>query len=211
VLYQEDPPDTQTRRGAGLQAFSLIELLIVVALMVVLFVAFFSTGSKSYQRRQQTACRQNLEFIYMVLQMYASDCQGAYPATNRAETSEAPLSLLVPRYSTRTDIFICPGSGHPRLPEGESFAARRISYAYVMGLTNDAPADQWLMSDAQAHPRSKEAGDVLFALDKRTSGNNHAQYGGNLLFSDGHTAYSPSLAKAPIQVPSNTIALNPRH
>jgi type II secretory pathway pseudopilin PulG len=197
-------------RARGREAFSLIELLVVIALMIVMYVMLLSPGAQSFQRRQQAVCRQNLQFLYMTLQMYAADNRGAYPATNRAETSEAPLSLLVPRWSTRTDVFICPGSGDRSLPQGESFARRRISYAYLMGLTNDSPAEQWLMSDAQAHLRPKEPGDVLFATDQRLPGNNHRQFGGNLLFCDGRAELSPSLAKDRVSVPPHTVALNPR-
>jgi prepilin-type N-terminal cleavage/methylation domain-containing protein len=196
--------------GAAPTGFSLVELLVVLALMLIMYVMLLSPGSRSYQRRQQAACRRNLQFLHMTLQMYAADYRGAYPATPRAETSEAPLSLLVPRYTTRTDIFICPGSGDRTLPQGESFARRQISYAYVMGLTNDSPAEQWLMSDAQAHLRPKEPGDLLFATDTRQAGNNHRQFGGNLLFCDGRAEFSPALANTPVGVPPHTVALNPR-
>jgi type II secretory pathway pseudopilin PulG len=197
-------------RSASAAAFSLIELLIVMALMIVMYVMMFSAGSRSFQRRQQSPCRQNLQFIYMALQMYANDQANRYPATNGAATSEAPLSLLVPRYTTRTDIFICPGSGHRKLPDAQPFAQRKISYAYLMGLTNPTPADQWLMSDAQTHLRDKDVGDVLFAVEKTQAGNNHRQFGGNVLFGDGRTAFSPSVANVRVAVPTNTVLLNPK-
>jgi type II secretory pathway pseudopilin PulG len=197
------------RRSRG-TAFSLVELLIVLALMIILYCMLFSSGSRSYQRRQQAVCRQNLQFIYMALQIYAGDQANRYPAAKGAATSEAPLSLLVPRYTARTDIFICPGSRHRKLPDAQPFAQRKISYAYLMGLTKDAPADQWLMSDAQAHLRPKEVGEVLFALEKNQAGNNHRQFGGNLLFCDGRTEFSPSLASSRLAVPTNTVPLNPR-
>jgi type II secretory pathway pseudopilin PulG len=197
-------------RRSRAAAFSLIELLIVLALLVVMYFTMFSAGSRSFQRRQQSPCRQNLQFIYMALQMYANDQGNRFPATNGATTSEAPLSLLVPRYTTRTDIFICPGSGHRKLPDAQPFAQRKISYAYLMGLTNPAGADQWLMSDAQAHLRNKDIGEVLFAVEKQQAGNNHRQFGGNVLFGDGRTAFSPSLANVRLIVPTNTVALNPK-
>lgn len=198
------------RPGHRAAAFSLVELLITLALMIILYFMLFSSGSRSYQRRQQAVCRQNLQFIHLALQMYAGDQANRYPAINGAATSEAPLSLLVPRYTARTDIFICPGSGHRKLPDAQPFRERKISYAYLMGLTNDTPADQWLMSDAQAHLRPKDVGDVLFAREKRQAGNNHRQFGGNLLFCDGRTEYSPSLANSRLTVPTPAVPLNPR-
>ena len=197
-------------RWPGRAAFSLVELLIVLALMIILYFMLFSSGSRSHQRRQQAVCRQNLQFIHLALQMYAGDEANRYPAATGATTSEAPLGLLVPRYTARTDIFICPGSGHRKLPDAQPFTRRKISYAYLMGLTNGAPADQWLMSDAQTHLRPKEVGEVLFALEKNQAGNNHRQFGGNLLFCDGRTEFSPSLARARLAVPTNTVPLNPK-
>jgi len=207
AIHREARAGSQCPRGA---AFSLIELLVVLALMIILYFMLFSSGSRSYQRRQQSVCRQNLQFIHMALQMYAGDQANRYPATKGAATSEAPLSLLVPRYTARTDIFICPGSGHRKPPDAQPFTQRKISYAYLMGLTNDAPADQWLMSDAQAHLRPKDVGEVLFALEKKQAGNNHRQFGGNLLFCDGRTEFSPSLANSRLAVPTNSVPLNPK-
>jgi len=45
----------------------------------------------------------------VALQIYAGDFSGRLPAVTNAPTSEAPLSLLVPRYTVDTSIFICPG------------------------------------------------------------------------------------------------------
>ena len=207
TIHREARNGNRRPRGA---AFSLVELLIVLALMIIMYFMLYSSGSRSYQRRQQATCRQNLQVIHMALQMYASDQANRYPAAQGAATSEAPLSLLVPRYTARTDIFTCPGSSHRKLPDAQPFTQRKISYAYLMGLTNDAPADQWLMSDAQAHLRPKDVGEVLFALEKNQAGNNHRQFGGNLLFCDGRTEFSPSLARSRLAVPTNTVPLNPK-
>src|ERR1019366_5402494 len=110
--------------------FSLIELLVVLALMIILTTMLWGFGSESHQHAAQRACRQNLEKIYVSLQIYANDSSGLLPATTNAQTSEEPLSLLVPRYTVDTSIFICPGSKDARLPSGGSFTNRKISYAY---------------------------------------------------------------------------------
>ncbi|MGH7993420.1 MAG: type II secretion system protein, partial [Limisphaerales bacterium] len=113
--------------------FSLVELLIVLALMIILTTMMWGFTSESHQHAAQRACRQNLEKIYVALQIYANDFGGKLPEDTNATRSEVPLSLLVPRYTADTSIFICPGSKDSPLPSGVPFAHRQISYAYYMG------------------------------------------------------------------------------
>ena len=120
--------------------FSLLELLICMALMMVLFVMANSFGSKSYQDRQKIACEKNLQTIHVALKIYAMENKSAFPYLPGAVSSEAPLSALVPRYTSVTGIFICPGSKDKALPEAKPFANRKISYAYAMGLTTQGDA-----------------------------------------------------------------------
>jgi type II secretory pathway pseudopilin PulG len=189
----------------------LVELLVVAALILVLFTLYFSGGSRHYQRRQKEACRENLRFIYLALQMYAADWEGSHPLDQKARTSEPVLSLLVPKYSVRTDVFICPGSPDRKLPEAKPFPDRRASYAYLMGLAPPTQTEQWLLSDEQVNTQAKAVGEPLFAGENGTGpGSNHRQYGGSLLFMDGRTESSPQLAAVPITVPSNAVMLNPR-
>src|SRR5665213_4356396 len=138
----------------------------------------------SAHRKEMAACRSNLEKIYLALNFYRTD-NGAYPFVQGATSPSAPLSLLIPKCTTVTEIFICPGSSDRPLPEGEHFAERRISYAYYMGrMTNDAPGEV-LMSDWQVDNALKRAGQLVFSLDGKRPGNNHNDTGGNLLFLDG--------------------------
>lgn len=202
---------SSTRRGfPGTAAFSLVELLIVVALMLVMYTLLLSPASKPAQRRRQEACRSNLQFIFMVGQMYANDQGGKWPAARAVTSSDQALTLLVPRHTTRTELFTCPGGRQPPLPPGQPFPGRRISYAYLMGLTQPAlTPDQWLMSDAQVDMRPKDTNAPLFSAQKSGPGSNHRQFGGNVLFGDGHAGFSPAQARWPINAPSPTVILNP--
>ena len=194
--------------GSGLV---LIELVVVMAIILVLFVLYFgSSGSQGFQHKQQTLCRQNLQFVFGALQTFAIDNQERYPIVKGAETSELPLSLLVPRYTARTEIFICPGSKDKSLPAAQSFEKRRISYAYLMGLTNGMPSEQWLMSDEQINSKAKAIRDPLFSSDGSALGNKHHKYGGVLLFCDGHVEFSSASADKEVVVPFGTVILNPR-
>src|ERR1700679_4248724 len=120
-----------------------------MALIVVLFTLYWSGGSRDFQIKQIASCDKNLRNIYGALNTYAVDNQDRLPALTNATTSEPVLSQLVPRCTTGTEYFICPGSKDSALPDAQPFADRRISYAYYMGHTAREGADQGLLSDRE--------------------------------------------------------------
>lgn len=189
--------------------FSLVELLIVVALLIILTTMMWGFASESHQHKAQEACRQNLEKIYVALQVYANDFSGRLPVTTNARTSEGPLSRLVPRYTADTSIFVCPGSKDSPLPSGVSFANRKISYAYYMG-QGQGNSQQPLMSDRQINTLPKHAGDFAFSSTGKPPGNNHYKYGGNVLFCDGHVALTPPQLAFSLLTTNGVILLNPK-
>ena len=189
--------------------FSLIELLITLALIIILTTMMWGFGSANRQRAEKKACQQNLSKIYLAMQIYANDYGGKLPANTNAQTSETALDVLVPRYTVDTSIFICPGGRGSALPEGESFRKRRISYAYYMGVhLNDA--QQALMSDRQVNTQAKNAGDYAFSTTGKPPGNNHHKYGGNFLFGDGHMEMTPAQVPFSLAVTQGVVLLNPR-
>ena len=195
-------------RGSA-EGFSLLEMLITIALIFVLFVMMYGSGSRSYQTRQKLACQKNLQTLFVALQIYANDHDGAFPVRSGAQVAEEPLSLLVPRYTSLTEPFICPGSKDARLPEGESFEKRRISYAYYMG-RRAADSAELLMTDRQIDSQPKIRGQPMFSTDGKAPGNNHHKYGGNLLFGDGHLEISPAAAPISQVLTQGVVLLNPR-
>ncbi len=190
--------------------FTLIELLIAMALMLIMYVMMLSPLSQSFQDKQKVACQRNLELVYLALKIYAEDNHQMFPVTALASTSETPLNLLVPRYTTETRSFICPGSRDRALPQAESFERRKISYSYYMGRTaKDAP-DQALVTDEQVDTQPKIQDQLVFSVDGKRPGNNHAKFGGNILFCDGHVESSPSHASRDLSYPNNVVLLNPK-
>jgi type II secretory pathway pseudopilin PulG len=194
----------------GRAAFSLIEMLIALVLVIIMAIMLNSSGSRSNQQRQMKSCQQNLQSIYLALEIYANEHSGLFPVLAGAQASEEPLSLLVPRYTVATDRFICPGSKDAALPTAEPLAGRRISYAYFMGraLTND-PGDS-LMTDRQIHTEPKPKGAQVFSNDGKAPGNNHHKYGGNYLFVDGRLEQGVTLAPVPMLHAPGVVLLNPK-
>jgi prepilin-type N-terminal cleavage/methylation domain-containing protein len=191
------------------QGFSLVELLIVLALLLIMTTMYWGFGSRSNQRTQQKACQKNLQKLYIALEIYANDSAKQFPVVASARTSEEALDALVPRYTADTATFICPGSKDSELPAGESFRKRRISYAYYMGRRSSDAAEA-LMSDKQVNTQSKTAGQQVFSITGKAPGNNHHKYGGSFLFCDGHLELSPALAPFSLGLTQGVVLLNPK-
>jgi prepilin-type N-terminal cleavage/methylation domain-containing protein len=191
------------------QAFSLIELLIVMAIILILFTMYWGFSSRSYQQAQQKNCRGNLQKVYIALQIYANEHEKRFPMVAGATSSEAPLDLLVPKYTADTTTFVCPGSKDSPLPSGSSLTNGRISYAYFMGrLSTDEGAV--LMSDRQVDTGGKAVGENVFSIDGKVPGNNHHKYGGNFLFGDGRTEFSPARVSIALPPAPGVVLLNPK-
>jgi prepilin-type N-terminal cleavage/methylation domain-containing protein/prepilin-type processing-associated H-X9-DG protein len=193
------------RRG-----FSLLELLIVVALIIVLFTLYWSGGSRAFQTKQLANCERNLQNIYVALKTYAIDNSSRLPVLAGSTTSEPVLSQLIPRCTTGTEYFICPGGKDSALPEAQPFADRKISYAYYMGHKIDDGASEPLMSDRQVDTDPKLQGQPLFSPDGKKPGNNHNKYGGNIMFCDGNVQISPASSAFNLTNAPNIILLNPK-
>ena len=144
------------------------------------------------------------------LSLFAAEHNGTFPLVSGAASSEAPLSELVPKYTTDTNIFICPGSNASTLPGAQPFANRRISYAYYMGLKRDDSPDAPLVSDAQVDAHAKRQGDATFSANGNAPGNNHRRYGGNILFLDGHVETIDTTAPRDLVIPNEVVLLNPK-
>ncbi len=196
----------RTTRG-----FSLVELLITLAIMLILMSMLMGRSSGSRQRRDVGTCSKNLQAIFTALTIYSTDNAGKYPAASNPTTSEEPLSLLIPRSTTGTEFFICPGANDSDLPQAEPFARRKISYGYYMSWTkNTASPSAPLVSDRQVNALPKKVGERLFSGDGKAPGANHHKYGGNVLFQSGEIHLSPTNSKFDLLFPTNVVFLNPK-
>ncbi len=189
--------------------FSLVELLVTIAIIILLTTLYWGSGSGNRHRKQQQACLQNLQKLFIAMEIYGNENSGKFPFKTGARTAEEPLDLLVPRYSADTSLFICPASKDDLLPSGEPLTKHKISYAFCMG-RRSSDAQQVLLSDRLVDTRSKAAGETAFSSTGRPPGNNHEKYGGNFLFCDGSTQPSPASVAFPIALPDGVVLLNPK-
>ena len=189
--------------------FSLVELLVVMAIVLVLYATMYGPSSATGQAKSRAQCARQLQQMHVMLTLFAGEHDGAFPAA-RGPTSEGALSQLVPLYTTDTGVFICPGSGHGALPGAQPFADRRISYAYCAGLKSGADPAAMLVADALANTRAKLSGDTLFSASGSAPGNNHGTSGGNILFVDGHVEMLGPIASRALPLPPGGTLLNPK-
>ena len=192
----------------GSAGFSLLELLIVAALILILTTLYWSRSAPSRQRQQKGACQKNLQKIFTALEIYANDHAGRFPEEAGARTSEEALAVLVPRYTVDTSVFSCPGSRDAPLPSGEPFRKHKISYAYYMG-RRATDVQQVLMSDRQVNTQAKTAGEYAFSTTGKPPGNNHGKLGGNFLFCDGRVEATPPVVPFALNLTNGVILLNP--
>ena len=197
------------RMSRPFRAFSLIELLITVLIIMVLTTMYWGGNSASRQKARLGTCQKNLQKIFIAMQLYANEQSAKFPAKTGAKLSAEPLDRLVPHYTSDTAAFICPGSKDSQLPGGESIAKSKISYAYYMGRTANEGASEALLSDRQVDTQSKSQNQALFSSDGKPPGNNHRQYGGNVLFCDGHADHSDPRSSFSLVVTQGIVLLNP--
>ncbi|MGH7968641.1 MAG: type II secretion system protein [Limisphaerales bacterium] len=196
------------RRRQSCCGFSLIELLVAVAILILLVTLYWSPNSKNRQQALESSCQKNLQKVYLALDIYANDFGGSFPDAPSAKTAGEALNVLVPRYTSDTQLFVCPGSSQSAAGAGVALSSHTLSYAYYMGrcATN---SQQALLSDQQIDTQPKVAGQLVFSVTGKPPGNNHRQFGGNFLFCDGHLASSPPQAAFPLPLGKGEVLLNP--
>ncbi len=195
-----------TLRPAG---FSLIEMLISLAIIIILFTMMFGFGSRQHQLNQKQKCEAQLQKLFISLQIYANEHDQWFPQVTNAATSEAPLGLLVPKYCADASLFTCPGSKDKPLPPGTPLTEGRISYAYYMGRRHSEPRLP-LLSDRQIDTKPKVPLGQVFSDDGDKPGNNHHQYGGAFLFNDGSTEITKTHTPVALPLGTNVVLLNPK-
>ncbi len=85
-----------------LAAFTLIELVVTIAMICVLAAILFPVFARARELARSTTCQNNLRQIWLALQFYAEDHAGRLPP------GQDDLSPLVPRYLPDPMVFECP-------------------------------------------------------------------------------------------------------
>ncbi len=203
VIPRRSRRDARSRAG-----FSVLELLVVVAILLILFTIYWGLAGKNTRVGERKSCAKNLQRTLIAMEIFATDHGGKFPEVPGAKTPAEALDLLLPKYTVDASAFICPASKDAELPSGVSIARQKISYAYFMGRRKGA-AGELLFSDRQVDALPKTAGQAVFSATGQAPGNNHGNAGGNFLFTDGRVEWSPPRLPFSLALPPGVVLLNP--
>jgi len=156
------------------RAFTLMELLVVVAIIAILAAMLFPALQKSRAQGRTASCISNLRQIGMAVQMYVNDSHGRMPLLqNRASTNDPLPALdteLVSQVRDNKQVFACPADN------ADLFKNSGTSYFWnftvngqditrlfsIMG--GDSVTHIPVVSDKQGfHPDTKDRVNILYA------------------------------------------------
>lgn len=145
-------------RAPRADAFTLIELLTVTAIIAVLAAAVFPGVRASMRNAQMNAAMQNARQIAMALRNYAGDFEGLFPGAfdldsdEEFSTSNEVFRGLFPDYVDSERVFAVAGSAWGSQVDGRAdgdscLEAGENHWAYIAGLTTTSPSDWPLLVD----------------------------------------------------------------
>ena len=113
------------------RAVTLVELLIVIVIFVITFVALTPLVNKMKERANIIKCMNNARSISLALHMYAADHNEAFPEN---------LTGLYPVYIKNEKIFDCPASSVRGTKESPG-------YEYIAGLAESSNGAEVILYD----------------------------------------------------------------
>lgn len=140
------------------KAFTLVELLVTIMIIVVLVGLAFTSLSRALETSRRTKCLSNLRQIGMALQSYANENDGRFPlAFDWTVTWD---QVLITSGLIQPLILICPADKAVR-----SISGNIRSYA-MNGYVSDKVEGQPISLNGNPLKSSKPAANVVLAADR---------------------------------------------
>jgi len=161
-----------TRRRARRGGFSLVELLVVVAILALLVSLLVAQLGRARRQAEMTLCKTRLRNVGAGLHLYANDQDERLPVGESLDSAQPELlAALQGAYVREDENFYCPAEKRPELScSADNLAAAVIGYYYfscrdlptsgeVSGFLRKAgpdwpreirltaPPETWVMSD----------------------------------------------------------------
>lgn len=106
------------REAAMRKAFTLIEMLVVIAIIAILAGLLMPALTRARKEARKTHCLNNQKQVGIYLAMYAMDHRGRYPSVSfphvdgRAYDSSLSIAQLWPDYADNQELFHCVMTNH---------------------------------------------------------------------------------------------------
>ena len=120
------------------QGFSLIELLIVIAIITILAAMLLPALAKAKQKGQQTSCVNGLRQQSLAVFMYADDSNDILPpvAYPDANGDEMTWPVILNPYLKSPGIHLCPTDKHSKQ---NSYGLNELAFVDLMDEDSTAP------------------------------------------------------------------------
>jgi len=216
---EPDSPGTSGRPG-----FTLVELLVVVAIISILAAILFPAFALVRQKANQTTCASNLKQLGLAVGQYTQDNNELEPMSQymNGTCTESAQAALMP-YLKSTQLLVCPGSTSsfnlvsimgiigltacPDVPTADNYALNIsvIPDPFVPGFQPVALASLTNPSQTVAAYDGNLSGLATnFQWDVQGVHNGTA----NLMFADGHVKDIPTVVGASVARYDNPPATN---
>ncbi len=189
--------------------FSLVELLVVVAILAVLVGLLFPVLTAARRKARQANCQSNLHQIGLALNMYGQDYDGALPFTWTGCPSPTNYTWRVAifAYARNAEVFMCPAERVSTPFDGTiPDVGKEAGYAINMvhwQVGPPTPPGEWGVHEALVELPAETVhvveadGAYEWSNEGGTGPNNHGSVrddeaterhsgGANYLFCDGH-------------------------
>lgn len=184
------------------KGMTLMELIVVIAIITALAAIIFPVYFKSREKAKQSTCLSNLRQLGMASLMYAQDHDGFFPPyINRLDfTDTHPLGegycradLLysaLKSYVGDSKVWFCPSDSYAgRAIEYHGVFHEYTSYKYCFKITLSVTVDGWYVH-GELHNSAAETpiiGDPLWLKDENNHGFTGPHFGKcNDVYADGH-------------------------
>jgi len=159
------------RREGRQLAFTLVELLTVVAIFSILLATLIPVARRARASAHETECKSNLRQLHLAVTAYLQDHQNKFPVSYVANQSTWASDLLdgeyVPRRrvavgDSRSEIFGCPAQRLAISHSGDKHwkLQRTYGFNYYVGrpgrnaLSVRSPSQTLLLADGKREPAS---------------------------------------------------------